>query len=86
MLFETEIDNEIEFEIETKENLSIELFQELEVKLLDSLLHKDNSDGEYSDDETDGPIDFIRQIVDESQKNLMKLSKRGKEKHFSTFH
>ena len=67
MLFETEIDNEIEFEIETKENLSIELFQELEVKLLDSLLHKDNSDGEYSDDETDGPTDFIRQIVDESQ-------------------
>ena len=86
MLFETEIDNEIEFEIETKENLSIELFQELEVKLLDSLLHKDNSDGEYSDDETDGPTDFIRQIVDESQKNLMKLFKRGKEKHFSTFH
>ena len=86
MLFETEIDNEIEFEIETKENLSIELFQELEVKLLDSLLHKDNSDGEYSDDETDGPTDFIRQIVDESQKNLMKFSKRGKEKHFSTFH
>ena len=86
MLFETEIDNEIEFEIETKENLPIELFQELEVELLDSLLHKDNSNGEYSDDETDGPIDFIRQIVDESQKNLMKLSKRGKEKHFSTFH
>ena len=86
MLFETEIDNEIEFEIETKENLPIELFQELEVKLLDSLLHKDNSNGEYSDDETDGPIDFIRLIVDESQKNLMKLSKRGKEKHFSTFH
>ena len=86
MLFETEIDNEIEFEIETKENLPIELFQELEVELLDSLLHKDNSNGEYSDDETDGPIDFIRQIVDESQKILMKLSKRGKEKHFSTFH
>ena len=86
MLFETEINNEIEFEIETKENLPIELFQELEVELLDSLLHKDNSNGEYSDDETDGPIDFIRQIVDESQKNLMKLSKRGKEKHFSTFH
>ena len=86
MLFETEIDNEIEFEIETKENLPIELFQELEVELLDSLLHKDNSNGEYSDDETDGPIDFIRQIVDESQKNLMKFSKRGKEKHFSTFH
>ena len=86
MLFETEINNEIEFEIETKENLPIELFQELEVELLDSLLHKDNSNGEYSDDETDGPIDFIRQIVDESQKILMKLSKRGKEKHFSTFH
>ena len=64
-LFDTEIENEnmFEIELEQKEKLPIELFQELETELLDSLLHKD-SNNDLSDDETDGPIDFIRQIVD----------------------
>ena len=68
-LFDTEIENENMFEIELEQNenknekLPIELFQELETELLDSLLHKENNN-DLSDDETDGPIDFIRQIVD----------------------
>ena len=67
-LFEIEIDNEIN--TETKEKLPIELFQELDVELLDSLLHKDHNKGEISDDETDGPIDFIRQIADRVRKEF----------------
>ena len=68
-LFDTEIENENMFEIELEQNenknekLPTELFQELETELLDSLLHKENNN-DLSDDETDGPIDFIRQIVD----------------------
>ena len=68
-LFDTEIENENMFEIELEQNenknekLLIELFQELETELLDSLLHKENNN-DLSDDETDGSIDFIRQIVD----------------------
>ena len=67
--FNTEIENENMFEIELEQNenknekLPTELFQELETELLDSLLHKENNN-DLSDDETDGPIDFIRQIVD----------------------
>ena len=68
-LFNTEIENENMFEVELEQNenknekLPTELFQELETELLDSLLHKENNN-DLSDDETDGPIDFIRQIVD----------------------
>ena len=40
------------------EKLPIELFREIEVKLIDSLVNTD------SDDETDGPINFIKQIVE----------------------
>ena len=52
------------FEIEMNENnnniekLPIELFREIEVKLLDLLVNTD------SDDETDGPINFIKQVVE----------------------
>ena len=68
-LFDTEIENENMFEIELEQNenknekLPTELFQELETELVDSLLHKENNN-DLSDNETDGPIDFIRQIVD----------------------
>ena len=79
-LFEIEIDNEIN--AETKEKLPIELFQELDVELLDSLLHKDNNKGEISDDETDGPIDFIRQIADRVRKEFDEVVKKGERKTF----
>ena len=83
MLFEIEIDNEIN--AKTKEKLPIELFQELEVELLDSLLHKDNNNGEFSDDETGGPIDFIRQIVDRVREEFDEVVKEGERKNLSTF-
>ena len=79
-LFEIEIDNEIN--TETKEKLPIELFQELDVELLDSLLHKDNNKGEISDDETDGPIDFIRRIADRVRKEFDEVVKKGERKTF----
>ena len=79
-LFEIKIDNEIN--TETKEKLPIELFQELDVELLDSLLHKDNNKGEISDDETDGPIDFIRQIADRVRKEFDEVVKKGERKTF----
>ena len=79
-LFEIEIDNEIN--TETKEKLPIELFQELDVELLDSLLHKDNNKGEISDDETDVPIDFIRQIADRVRKEFDEVVKKGERKTF----
>ena len=79
-LFEIETDNVIN--AETKEKLPIERFQELDVELLDSLLHKDNNNGEFSDHETDGLIDFIRQIVDRVIKEFDEVVKEGERKTF----
>ena len=64
--FDIEIENEIFFEIgmseqNNNEKLPIELFQKIEVELLNTLVQ---NHGNNSDDETDGPIDFIRQVVD----------------------
>ena len=63
--FDIEIENEIFFEIgmseeNNNEKLPIELFQKIEVELLNTLVQ---NHGNNSDDETDGPIDFIRQVV-----------------------
>ena len=82
-LFDTEIENEnmFEIELEQKEKLPIELFQELETELLDSLLHKD-SNNDLSDDETDGPIDFIRQIVDNVREEFDGVVEEGDRKTF----
>ena len=82
-LFDTEIENENMFEIELEQNekLPIELFQELETELLDSLLHKENNN-DLSDDETDGPIDFIRQIVDNVREEFDGVVEEGDRKTF----
>ena len=82
-LFDTEIENENMFEVELEQNekLPIELFQELETELLDSLLHKD-SNNDLSDDETDGPIDFIRQIVDNVREEFDGVVEKGDRKTF----
>ena len=86
-LFDKEIENENIFEIEIKqnenknENLPIELFQELETELLDSLLHKENNNDLW-DDETDGPIDFIRQIVDNVREEFDGVVEKGDRKTF----
>ena len=86
-LFDTEIENENMFEIELEQNenknekLPTELFQELETELLDSLLHKENNN-DLSDDETDGPIDFIRQIVDNVREEFDGVVEEGDRKTF----
>ena len=84
-LFDKEIENEDLFEIDMEENnnekLPIELFQELEVELLDSLLHQDNNN-ELSDDETDGPIDFIRRIIDSVREEFDGVVEEGDKKTF----
>ena len=51
--FEIDMENE-----NNTERLPIRLFREIEVELLDSLVNAD------SDDETDGPINFIKQVVE----------------------
>ena len=61
-LFDRKID-EIEDLLEIRhveEKLPISLFQEIEASLCDKLLHIDSDDT----DETDGTLDFIRDIVD----------------------
>ena len=80
-LFDKEIENENMFEIELEQNekLPTELFQQLETELLDSLLHKENNN-DLSDDETDGPIDFIRQIVDNVREEFDGVVEEGDRK------
>ena len=86
-LFDKEIENENMFEIEMEhnenkiENLPIELFQELETELLDSLLHKENNN-DLSDNETDRSIDFIRQIVDNVREEFDGVVEKGDRKTF----
>ena len=63
-------ESEYLFEMETENNnffsekLPIELFQEVEVELLDSLVNTD------SDDETDGPLNFTKQVVESVKEEL----------------
>ena len=49
--------------------------------MLDSLLHQDNNN-ELSDDETNGPIDFIRWIVDSVREEFDKVVEEGDKKTF----
>ena len=68
---EIEMPNENEtFNENNNEKLPVALFQEIETELLDVLLEKDGSE---SDDETDGPIQFIQNIVETVKKILMVL-------------
>ena len=59
-------ENENLFEIETdtfdgnNEKLPISLFQEIEADLCDRLMHSNDSE----DDQTDGPLEFIQDIVE----------------------
>ena len=49
---------------------------------MDSLLHKDNNNGEFSDDETGEPIDFIRQIVDRVREEFDEVVEERERKTF----
>ena len=86
-LFDTEIENENMFEIELDQNennnekLPTELFQELETELLESLSHKENNN-DLSDHETDGPVDFIMQIVDNIREEFDGVVEKGDRKTF----
>ena len=72
-LFETEIKGEKE------EQLTIVLFQEIEVELCDHILHS------VEGDETDGAIDFIKEIVVNIKLEIDSLVQNDNKKHFSTF-
>ena len=83
-LFDIEIEKENLFEIDmseqnNNEKLPIEYFQEIEVELLDTLVQNDGND---SDDETDGPIDFIRQVVDSVREEFDGVIEEGERKAF----
>ena len=58
------------------EKLPIELFREIEVELLDSLLDAD------SDDEKDGPINFIKQVVESVREEFDTVIEEGDKKTF----
>ena len=71
---------EIEFEDENNnEKLPLALFQEIETGLLDALIHRD---GNESDDETDGPISFIKNIVENVKKYFKNIELDGERKNF----
>ena len=61
------------------EKLPIELFREIEVKLIDSLVNTD------SDDETDGPINFIKQIVESIREEFDTVIEEEDKKHLFIF-
>ena len=82
-LSETEFKNNL-FKINmseqnNNEKLSIELFQEIEVELLDTLIPNESNDW---DDDTDGPINFIRQIVGSVREEFDGVVKEGERKAF----
>ena len=72
-LFETKIKGEKE------EQLTIVLFQEIEAELCDHILHS------VERDETDGAIDFIKEIVVNIKLEIDSLVQNDNKKHFSTF-
>ena len=73
------LDEENLFELETaeeEEQLPIELFQEIEVELCDHVLH--TAEG----DETDGAIEFIREIVENVKLEIDSLVQNNHKKTF----
>ena len=78
-------DDESFFEIEMIENsnntekLPIELLREIEVELIDSLVNTD------SDDETDGPINFIKQVVESVREEFDTVIEEEDKKHLFIF-
>ena len=74
-LFEIEIDAFNENEIG---KLPISLFEEIEADLCNTLMHSSNPEG----DETDGPLDFIQNIVNNVKLESEKLIEDGDKKKF----
>ena len=77
---EIEMPNENEtFNENNNKKLLVALFQEIETELLDVLLEKDGSE---SHDETDGPIQFIQNIVETVKRDFDGLVEDGERKTF----
>ena len=77
---EIEIANENEtFNENNNEKLPVALFQEIESELHYLL---SQNDGSESDDETDGPIDFIRNIVETVKRGFDGAVEEGERKTF----
>ena len=77
---EIEMPNENEtFNENNNKKLPVALFQEIETELLDVLLEKDGSE---SHDETDGPIQFIQNIVETVKRDFDGLAEDGERKTF----
>ena len=67
---------EIEFEDENNnEKLLLVLFQEIETDLLDALVHRDGN-------ETDGPISFIKNILENVKKDFENIKFDEERKNF----
>ena len=76
-------DNLFEIEIKTLNNnggkqLRISLFQETEPDLCDRLMHG----GSPEDDQTDGPLEFIQNIVDNVRSEFEEFIENGDKKKF----
>ena len=79
----TENENLFEIEIYTfgennNEKLPISLFQEIEADLCDRLLHSNESEN----DQTDGPLDFIENIVENVKSEFDSFIEREDKKIF----
>ena len=74
-LFELELDI---FNNNEKEQLPISLFQEIEADLCDSSMHSSSAE----DDQTDRPLDFIKNIVDNIRAEFEQFVENGEKKQF----
>ena len=71
---------EIEFVDENNnKKLLLVLFQEIETDLLDAVVHRD---GNESDDETDGPLSFIKNILENVKKDFENIKFDEERKNF----
>ena len=74
-------DDVFEIEISNKnvgEQLPISLFQEIEADLCNRLMHGSSPE----DDQTDGPLEFIQNIVDNVRSEFEELLQDGDKKQF----
>ena len=76
-LFEIDMNNNTD-----TEKLPIELFQKIETELLDSLVHTEDVD---SDDETDDPINFIKQVVESVREEFDSAEEEDKKRFIHIF-
>ena len=78
----TETDNLFDFEEEIlgfddKNKLSVSLLKEIEVELCERLMHTAEAD-----DQTDGPLDFIQNIVENVKADFESFTGDGEKKLF----